>query len=37
MVDNGEPALTEPSMLKAIIPPPNILTKVMNTVQIPKK
>jgi len=36
MVDNGEPALTEPSMLKAIIPPPNILTKVMNTVQIPK-
>lgn len=36
MVDNGEPALTEPCMIKSIIPPPNILTKVMNTVQIPK-
>jgi len=36
MVDNGEPSLTETSMLKNIIPPPTILSKVMNTVQIPK-
>jgi len=37
MVDNGEPSLTEVSMLKTIIAPPTILTKVMNSVQIPKK
>lgn len=36
MVDNGEPSLTEVSMLKTIIAPPTILTKVMNSVQIPK-
>ncbi|ORX46641.1 hypothetical protein BCR36DRAFT_585107 [Piromyces finnis] len=36
MVDNGDPSLTEISMLKSIIPPPTILTKVMNSVQIPK-
>ncbi|OUM56244.1 hypothetical protein PIROE2DRAFT_19227 [Piromyces sp. E2] len=36
MVDNGDPSLTEISMLKSIISPPTILTKVMNSVQIPK-
>lgn len=35
MIDNGEPLITEPSLLKDIIPPPTILSKVMSSVQIP--
>ncbi|KAJ3256714.1 AP-3 complex subunit mu-2 [Boothiomyces macroporosus] len=32
IIDNGEPYITEPCLLKQLVPPPSLLTRVINTI-----
>ncbi|KAJ3271481.1 AP-3 complex subunit mu-2 [Terramyces sp. JEL0728] len=32
IIDNGEPYITEPCLLKQLVPPPTLLTRVINTI-----